>query len=105
MGTLGPEARNIGGGSRKSLASEGVFEAGGGQWDPAEFDEEPLKEETNYVQIMFRTFLCSMMFCLGVFNYVHRFYLHGHLELVFRNMDPIIPIVLWFAYEQMHRFP
>ena len=28
MGTLGPEARNIGGGGRKSLASEGLFEAG-----------------------------------------------------------------------------
>ena len=31
MGTLGPEARNIGGGGCKSLASEGVFEAGGGR--------------------------------------------------------------------------
>ena len=29
MGTLGPEACNIGGGGRKSLASEGLFEAGG----------------------------------------------------------------------------
>ena len=31
MGTLGPEARSIGGRGRKSLASEGVFEAGGGR--------------------------------------------------------------------------
>ena len=97
MGTLGPEARNIGGGGCKSLASEGVFEAGGRSgllarvWDPGEVDEEPLKEETNSVQIMFRTFLSSMMFYLRVFNSAYRFYLYGHLELVFPNMDPIIP--------------
>ena len=34
-------------------------------------------------------------------TFVHRFYLYGQVEQVFRNMDPIILIVLWFAYEQM----
>ena len=61
-------------------------------WDPAEFDEEPLKEELNYVQIFPKFYLLWCSTCM-FFYFIYRFYLHVHLQLVFQNLDPITPIV------------